>query len=438
MRLLFILCIVYNLNFTYGWDSEQLEVFDVVDEVKQNFYELLNISKDASSAEIRSAFRGLSLKLHPDKNLEEDTSEQFRNLVSVYEVLRSPSKRKYYDDVLVNGLPNWRSGLFYYRYVRKMGMTEAVIILFIICTVGQYLVNWGAYFEKKFTIQEQLRSKRKQGRKAKTEVEPEIILPKPSIRDTLPIQIPRLIWHTILSVPMALGMIKTAVEQKIEEVNRPPTPEPEPVPTRIKTVRKRNKFVVPEGPNFEIPSTNTNTETGTSSTSPPPMSGGLWTDDDLAELIRLVKKYPQGSSRRWESIAEALGRSVPEVTYMSNKMKENGYKMPSEQEEEVQVKVKQKTKKEVDTSDEVKNWNQIHQRALEDALARFPKGCTDRWDRIAEHVPDKSKEECMLRFRYLAENLKKQRQPVDKTEKTEENIDIGVKSEDKDFVQDDV
>lgn len=33
-----------------------------------------------------------------------------------------------------------------------MGMTEAVLILFIICTVGQYLVKWGAYFERKFTI----------------------------------------------------------------------------------------------------------------------------------------------------------------------------------------------------------------------------------------------------------------------------------------------
>lgn len=81
-----------------------------------------------------------------------DTSEQFRNLVSVYDVLRSTSKRKYYDEVLVNGLPNWRSGLFYYRFVRKMGMTEVLVILFIIISVGQYLVNWGAYLEKKMTL----------------------------------------------------------------------------------------------------------------------------------------------------------------------------------------------------------------------------------------------------------------------------------------------
>ncbi|KAJ8980667.1 hypothetical protein NQ317_013279 [Molorchus minor] len=332
----------------------------------------------------------------------------FSNLVSVYEILRSPTKRKHYDEVLINGLPNWRSGLFYYRYVRKMGLAEVVLILFVIITIGQYLVNWGAYFERKFTLQEQIKN-RKKGRKGKFEEEPEFDLPKPSIYNTLPIQIPRLIWYLITSLPSAFGIIKNVVEQKIEEVNRPPTPEPEPVPVRVKTVRKRNKFVVPEGPNFEVQSTNSNSA-HVEYLAPPPMSGGLWTDDDLTELIRLVKKYPQGSPKRWESIAEALGRSVPEVTYMANKMKENGYRMPSEQEEEVQVKVKQKTKKELEIGDDIKKWSQPQQRALEDSLAKFPKGCADRWDRIAEHVPDKTKEECMLRFRYLAENLKRQKE----------------------------
>ncbi|XP_023021514.2 uncharacterized protein F54F2.9 [Leptinotarsa decemlineata] len=405
---IFLFCFVHSI---VAWDSEQLEVFDAVDEVKQNFYQLLNVSKDATNSEIKSAFRALSLKLHPDKNKEVDTSEQFRNLVSVYEVLRSTTKRKYYDEVLIKGLPNWRSGLFYYRFVRKMGITEVIAILFVIISIGQYLVNWGVYLEKHLTIQDR---KKKPGRRGKVE-EPEIVIPKPSLLDTLPIQIPRLIWYMIISLPAAFGFIKSAVEQKIEEVKRVPTPEPE-EPVRIKTVRKRNKFVVPEGPNFEIQSNATNKTTYESSAVAPPVSGGLWTDDDLAELIRLVNKFPQGSPRRWEKIAEALGRSVPEVTYMSNKMKENAYRLPSEQEEVQEVKVKQKTKKEIDLGDGVLKWGQDQQKALEDALLKFPKGCTDRWDRIAEHVSGKSKEECMMRFRYLAEDLKKR-----KSDKTESN-----------------
>lgn len=64
---------------------------------------------------------------------------------------------------------------------------------------------------------------------------------------------------------------------------------------------------------------------------PPVISGGLWTDDDLAELVRLIKKYPPGASERWERIAEAMGRSVPEVTHMAAKVKENCYKIPGQE-----------------------------------------------------------------------------------------------------------
>lgn len=72
-------------------------------------------------------------------------------LVSVYDVLKDSSKRKHYDNVLINGLPNWRSAVYYYRHVRKMGLIEMSIILFIVITIGQYLVGWAAYFEKRYT-----------------------------------------------------------------------------------------------------------------------------------------------------------------------------------------------------------------------------------------------------------------------------------------------
>ena len=47
--------------------------------------------------------------------------------------------------------------------------------------------------------------------------------------------------------------------------------------------------------------------------------------------------------------------------------------------------------------------------SLESALSQFPKGCQERWDRIAGKVPGKSKEQCMLRFRQLAEIVKKRK-----------------------------
>lgn len=108
-------------------------------------------SQDASPAEIRKAFRALSIVVHPDKSSAEDANIQFRNLVSVYEVLKDATKREKYNDVLKNGLPNWKSALYYYRRVRKMGLGEMAAILFAIITICQYIISWAAYAEKKHT-----------------------------------------------------------------------------------------------------------------------------------------------------------------------------------------------------------------------------------------------------------------------------------------------
>lgn len=102
-------------------------------------------------SEIKRAFRSLSIVLHPDKNSAPDADVQFRNLVSVYEVLKDSAKREIYDDVLKNGMPNWKSAVYYYRHYRKMGLTEMAVLLFTILTIGQYVVAWAAYVEKKYT-----------------------------------------------------------------------------------------------------------------------------------------------------------------------------------------------------------------------------------------------------------------------------------------------
>jgi DnaJ family protein C protein 1 len=49
-----------------------------VEEINQNFYEYLGISKDASTSEVRKAYRRLSLVLHPDKNKADDAELKFR------------------------------------------------------------------------------------------------------------------------------------------------------------------------------------------------------------------------------------------------------------------------------------------------------------------------------------------------------------------------
>lgn len=51
-----------------------------------------------------------------------------------------------------------------------------------------------------------------------------------------------------------------------------------------------------------------------------PVSGGLWTDNDILELIKYVKKYPGGTPERWEKIASVMNRTVMEVTHMAKKV----------------------------------------------------------------------------------------------------------------------
>jgi DnaJ family protein C protein 1 len=46
----------------------------------------------------------------------------------------------------------------------------------------------------------------------------------------------------------------------------------------------------------------------------------------LAELAKYMKKYPVGTPERWEKIADALNRSVVEVTHFAKKMKENAFR----------------------------------------------------------------------------------------------------------------
>jgi molecular chaperone DnaJ len=64
----------------------------------KNFYETLGISRNASEKEIRSTYRKLARKHHPDVNPNDRASEaRFKEINAAYEVLSDPDKRKKYD-----------------------------------------------------------------------------------------------------------------------------------------------------------------------------------------------------------------------------------------------------------------------------------------------------------------------------------------------------
>ncbi len=71
-----------------------------------NYYEILGVSKDATQAEIKSAFRKKARELHPDVNKTPDAEEKFKELGKAYETLSNEEKRSLYDRYGEEGLSN--------------------------------------------------------------------------------------------------------------------------------------------------------------------------------------------------------------------------------------------------------------------------------------------------------------------------------------------
>lgn len=83
--------------------------FNGSNNVDTEYYDILELNKNASANDIKKAYRKLAKKYHPDKtdeNLKEEYTKKFQKISEAYEVLSDESKKKVYDQYGKNGLKN--------------------------------------------------------------------------------------------------------------------------------------------------------------------------------------------------------------------------------------------------------------------------------------------------------------------------------------------
>ena len=64
---------------------------------KRDYYDVLGVKKDSSESELKTAYRKLALKWHPDKNKDKGAEAKFKEINEAYEILSDKGKRGKYD-----------------------------------------------------------------------------------------------------------------------------------------------------------------------------------------------------------------------------------------------------------------------------------------------------------------------------------------------------
>lgn len=104
-----------------------------------NYYDILEIPFDATAEEIRSSYRELARRLHPDTNPNHGTEEQFIEVQKAYETLSEPARRKTYDKSLpesVTTLPLSIQTIYSHSFIKKMGEPQIIYALLRIAQPG--------------------------------------------------------------------------------------------------------------------------------------------------------------------------------------------------------------------------------------------------------------------------------------------------------------
>nr|CAH7728239.1 unnamed protein product [Callosobruchus chinensis] len=172
-----------------------------------------------------------------------------------------------------------------------------------------------------------------------------------------------------------------------------------------------------------------------------------WNEDNIQLLVKAVNLFPAGTNQRWDVVANfinqhgtfyensskfnaklvlAKAKDLQNADFSKNNLKEVAAKQAFESfrkdkrnvlnvdesgiskkldNEEVNSVKKSISSSDVKPKSEIP-WTADEQQLLEQALKTYPASTAERWDRIAECIPNRTKKECMRRYKELVETVK--------------------------------
>jgi hypothetical protein len=140
-----------------------------------------------------------------------------------------------------------------------------------------------------------------------------------------------------------------------------------------------------------------------------------WTKDDYATLAKALNKFPGGTQDRWKTISNYLGDrfTSKDVIEMSKTLAALGKNAVKNTEEKI-IRSDGANVEGAKTEVEEVPWSDKEQKMLETALRTFPRSLPgkERWTKIAVSIPNKTPKDCLARFRYVANLLKKNAKPL--------------------------
>jgi len=176
-------------------------------------------------------------------------------------------------------------------------------------------------------------------------------------------------------------------------------------------------------------------QTGKTSGEAKSKTGAEWGTEELQLMIKSVNLFPAGTVNRWDVCAEFINqhsnappRAAKEVLFKAKELQSGNFAMSNLKEEVNKMayenlqkgqkqEVLDRAAKESEASQRTETvgemlgvnntpWNPDEQKLLEQALKTFPSSTPERWERISEAVPNRSKKDCMKRYKELAELIK--------------------------------